>query len=120
MATPELFVIRKNHAEEALRSAKILFPSSSATSPTDNSVPALLARLRLSQEAAISDYVDEKRDEVSPGNGVESLDKQELLRQGAKRGLEILETVQEWLILEEQKSELGLTATDCELSTIPS
>lgn len=115
MESQESFSALKVRAEDALRAARILFPSSSATSPVDNSVEGLLERLRLSEDIGVSD--SHATDQVRDDGQVDPLDKQELLRRGAERGLELLETVQEWLILEEQKTELGLTSTDCKLTT---
>lgn len=116
MATRPSFSAVKDRAEDALVAAKILFPPSSATSPVDNSVQGLFERLRLSAKADASDSDTKDNDEVIDGHLGDPTGKQELLRRGAERGLELLEAVQEWLVFEEQKTELGLASTDCELT----
>lgn len=118
MASNGLFHSRKDRADQALSAARYLFPSPSATSPPDNSVQALLERLRLSEQAESSDSEPSaERDVEDVGQGGTRA-KQNLLRQGAERGLDFLERIQDWLVLEEQKTELGLTSTDCKLETI--
>jgi hypothetical protein len=111
MASREQALTLKKRAEQALNTAKLLFPSSTATAPADNSVQALLQRLSVSADT---------RDGEQAGNGQgdaevedESLGKAELLKRAAQRGLELLESMQEWLVLEERKYEVGMQSTDC-------
>lgn len=116
METHGSFSAVKDRSGEALGAAKILFPSSSATSPVDNSVQGLLERLRLSAKVEPSESDTKDNEEVLDGHLGDPVDKQDLLRRGAERGLQLLEAVQEWLVLEEQKTELGLASTDCEFT----
>lgn len=115
MSAKEVFFSRKNRAAQALQAAQILFPSSSAASPVDNSVQAIFERLKLSadSDSVGAGYHYDGLD--IQGKEEEAIDKQGVLKRAAERGLDMLEIIQDWLVMEVDKVESGSTSTDCKL-----
>ncbi|KAJ9112328.1 hypothetical protein QFC19_000748 [Naganishia cerealis] len=109
MAARDQALARKANAEQALEVAKLLFPASTPTAPADNSVQALLQRLNISTQPADGEIGDPGQDVARAD---ESTSKTELLKKAAERGLDLLETVQEWLTLERKKTEFGMQSID--------
>jgi hypothetical protein len=114
MTAQDAFFLRKDQAARALQVAQILFPSSSSASPVDNSVQAIFRRLKLSEKPEGYDL------EVIDGSKgreeqEDAASKQDLLRQTAERGLDLLETIQDWLAMEVDKVASGSSSTDCKL-----
>jgi hypothetical protein len=114
MTAQEVFFSRKDQAARALQMAQILFPSSSSASPVDNSVQAIFRRLKLSEkpEGDDEEVLDDSRGQ---GQEEDAASKQDLLKQAAERGLDLLETIQDWLAMEVDKVASGSSSTDCKL-----
>lgn len=113
MTTKEDFFSRKDRAAQALQAAQILLPSSSTASPVDNSVQAIFERLKLSSR---TDFIEAEQsiDTIdSHPTEDETIHKQDLLRKTAERGLDLLEIIQDWLVLEVDKADTGSSSTDC-------
>ncbi|KAJ9105392.1 hypothetical protein QFC21_001762 [Naganishia friedmannii] len=113
MTTKAQALTLKHLASHALTSAQLLFPASTPTSPADNTVQALLERLSVSSCTRDSEAGNGGGDALVPG---EDVGKAELLKRAAERGLELLEAVQGWLVLEVEKNEVALQSTDFLLS----
>jgi hypothetical protein len=114
MTAQEAFFSRKDQAARALQVAQILFPPSSNASPVDNSVQAILKRLKLSENTNWDD-TEVLDDSEGQGQEEDAASKQDLLRQTAERGLDLLETIQDWLAMEVDKVASGSSSTDCKL-----
>lgn len=114
MTSQEVFFSRKDQAARALQVAQILFPSSSSASPVDNSVQAIFRRLKLSEERE-GEETEGYEGLEGQGQQEDDASKQELLKKAAERGLDLLETIQDWLAMEIDKVASGSSSTDCKL-----